>query len=264
VDNDPRAMIAALRNSHERLASLIEAISEDQLTGRSYCRDWTVAQVLSHLGSGAEIALLMLEATLAGQPVDRDAMGPIWDSWNGKTPQQQAADCLPADDTHIKRLEGLSDAELAGISADFFGMMTLDAAGLVRMRLSEHAVHTWDVAEALDAAAEVAPDAVELLLPHLPMIAGWTGKSEEGPFRLRLRATGPEADFLLDVADKVTLGAWPGEGPAGATADGQVQLPAEALVRLVYGRLDPAHTPPVEVSGDPGLLDRARAVFPGL
>jgi len=263
VDNDARRYIAALRNSHERLASLTAAMSGDQLTGRSYCRDWTVAQVLSHLGSGAEIAMLMLEATLAGEPMDRDAMGPIWDTWNAKTPQQQAADCLPADEAQIKRLEGLSDAELDGISADFFGRK-LDAAGLVRMRLSEHAVHTWDVAVALDDAAEVAPDAVELLMAQLPMIAGFTGKTDGGPFRLRLRGTEPEADFLLEVADKVSLGAWPGEGPAGATADGQIQLPAEALLRLVYGRLDPRHTPPVEISGDPGLLDRARAVFPGM
>ena len=36
MDNDPHTYIAALRNSHERLASLIEATSEDQLTGRSY------------------------------------------------------------------------------------------------------------------------------------------------------------------------------------------------------------------------------------
>src|SRR5579863_7405266 len=166
-------------------------MSGDQLTGRSYCRDWTVAQVLSHLGSGAEIAMLMLEATLAGEPLDRDAMGPIWDTWNAKTPQQQAADCLPADEAQIKRLEGLSDAELDGISADFFGMK-LDAAGLVRMRLSEHAVHTWD-------AAEVSPDAVELLMAQLPMVAGWTGKPDGEPFRLRLRGTEPEADFLLEV-----------------------------------------------------------------
>ena len=63
---------------------------------------------------------------------------------------------------------------------------------------------------------------------------------------------------------QVTLEPWPGEGPAGATADGQVQMPAEALLRLVYGRLDPDHTPPVEISGDPALLDRARAALPGL
>jgi len=80
VDNDPHAYIATLRNSHERLAALVGAMSEEQLTGQSYDRDWTVAQVLSHLGSGAEIALLMLEATLAGQPMDRDAMAPIWDT----------------------------------------------------------------------------------------------------------------------------------------------------------------------------------------
>src|SRR6516164_704666 len=193
-------------------------MSEEQLTGQSACRDWTVAQVLSHLGSGAEIALLMLEATLAGQPMDRDVVAPIWDTWNAKTPQQQAADCLPSDEAHIKRLEGLTDAELDGISADFFGMK----------------------------------------------LDGWTGKADGGPFRLRLRGTDPEADFVLEVADKVTLGAWPGEGPAGAAADGQVQMPSEALLRLVYGRLDPGHAPPVEMSGDPGLLDRARAALPGL
>jgi uncharacterized protein (TIGR03083 family) len=263
VDNEPHAYIAALRNSHERLASLVEAMSEEQLTGQSYDRDWTVAQVLSHLGSGAEIALLMLEATLAGPPMDRELMAAIWDTWNAKSPQQQAADCLPSDEAHVKRLEGLTDAELDGISADFFGMK-LDAAGLVRMRLSEHAVHTWDVAVSLDPAAEVAPDAVDLLMVQLPMLAGWTGKADGGPFRLRLRGTEPGADFVLEVADKVTLGAWPGEGAAGATADGQVQMPAEALLRLVYGRLDPGHTPPVEISGDPGLLDRARAALPGL
>jgi uncharacterized protein (TIGR03083 family) len=263
VDNDSRVLIAALRNSHERLAALVGAMSEEQLTGRSYCRDWSVAQVLSHLGSGAEIALLTLEAAVAGRPVDPGASAPIWDAWNAKAPRQQAADCLPADDAHITRFEGLTDAELDRISLDLFGM-TLDAAGLARMRLSEHAVHTWDVAVALDAAAEVAPGAVELLLAHLPMIAGWTGRPDGGPFRLRLRGTEPEADFLLEVADKVILGPWPGTGPAGATADGQIQLPAEALLRLVYGRLDPAHTPTVEESGEPGLLDRARAVFPGL
>ena len=134
MDNDPHAYIAALRNSHERLASLIEAMSEEQLTGQSYDRDWTVSQVLSHLGSGAEIALLMLEASLAGQPMDRAVMAPIWDVWNAKTPQQHAADCLPADEAHIKRLEGLTDAELDGISADFFGMK-LDAAGLAAQAL---------------------------------------------------------------------------------------------------------------------------------
>ena len=43
-------------------------------------------------------------------------------------------------------------------------------------------------------------------------------------------------------------------------ADAELVLPAEAFVRLVYGRLDPGHTPPVEGDAD---LDELRAVFPG-
>jgi len=264
VDNEPRALIAALRHSHERLASLVGAMTGDQLTSQSYCDDWSVAQVLSHLGSGAEIAMLGLTAGLDGTPPDRDAIEPIWAAWNAKTPQQQAADCLVVDDTHITRLEGLTDAELAGISVNLFGM-DLDAAALIRMRLSEHALHTWDVAVTLDPAAEVAPDAVELVLVNLPMAAAWTGRPDGKPFRVRVRCTAPAGDYVLDVGEKVALSPWPAGGPAAAAAESQIQLPAEALLRLVAGRLDPTHTPAVEVVGDdPGILDRVRAVFPGM
>ncbi len=39
-------------------------------------------------------------------------------------------------------------------------------------------------------------------------------------------------------------------------------MPAEALLRLSYGRLDPEHTP-ADVAADPADLDRLRKVFPG-
>jgi uncharacterized protein (TIGR03083 family) len=260
VEPTAQTLIAALRNSHERLASLVHAISEDFLASRSYCTDWSVAQVLSHLGSGAEISLMMLESALNGEPMDREAFPPVWDRWNAKTPAQQAADCLVADEAHISRLEGLTQAELDGISVDFFGM-TLDAAGVVGMRLSEHAVHTWDVASSIDPDAVLAPDAVVLLTGRVSWLAERTGRPGGQPFRVRLRGSGPEIDLLLDVADKVTLAPWPAEG--AAPVSGEIHLPAEALIRLFYGRLDPAHTPPAEITGDPAVLDQARAVFPG-
>ena len=91
VDNDPRALIAALRNSHERLAALAAAVTDAQLTGPSYDKDWTVAQVFSHLGSGAEIALpasrassaqprawVASAAASAAQPQDRVIPAPPW------------------------------------------------------------------------------------------------------------------------------------------------------------------------------------------
>ena len=128
MDNDPRPLITALRNSHERLASLAGVLTGEQITSPSYCQDWPIAQVMSHLGSGAEISLMTLEAALGGQSVDRDAFGPIWERWNAKSPEEQAADCLPADEAHIARLEGLSDAELGGISVDLFGRKQFQAA----------------------------------------------------------------------------------------------------------------------------------------
>jgi len=260
VEPSPQVLIAALRHSHERLASLVRAMDKDFLTSRSYCTDWNVAQVLSHLGSGAEIALLMLESALSGEPLDRSVFAPVWDTWNAKTPAQQAADCLPADEAHIGRLEGLTDAELDGISVDFIGLK-LDAAGVVRLRLSEHAVHTWDVAVTIDPEAVVAPDAVALLTDQLPWLAERTGRPGDQPLRVRLSGTSPDLDLLLEVTDKVTVAPWTAEG--AGPVDGEIRMPTEGLLRLFYGRLDAGRTPRATVTGAPVLLDQVRAVFPG-
>jgi MDMPI C-terminal domain len=42
----------------------------------------------------------------------------------------------------------------------------------------------------------------------------------------------------------------------------EVTMPAEALVRLAYGRLDPAHTP-ASVTGSESDLATLRSIFPG-
>src|SRR5207253_1644462 len=85
------------RHSHDRLRASVEPLGPDQLTQRSYPSEWTIAQVLSHLGSQAEIFGLMLEAGLAGrEPPGREEFPPIWDKWNAKDPQAQAADVLVA------------------------------------------------------------------------------------------------------------------------------------------------------------------------
>lgn len=263
MSTDPRTWIAALRGSHDRLAALAGPLTASELAGPSYAEDWTIAQVLSHLGSGAEIAQLSLAAALGGPPVDRAALPAIWAAWDGKDPGRQAADCLSADEAHVSRLEGLSDAELSAVKLEVFGI-TLDAAGLVWMRLGEHAAHTWDVAVALDPAAAVSADAAALLAPKLERVARWAARPTGRPFAVRLRATDADADFLLDAGEEaVSLGPWPGGSPAAAPAPGEIALPAEALVRLVYGRLDPASAPAaVQVFGGADL-GQARAVFPG-
>ena len=49
--------------------------------------------------------------------------------------------------------------------------------------------------------------------------------------------------------------------PSDLVAAPDLELPSEAFIRLVYGRLDPAHTP--AVTGSPTLLDELRTAFPG-
>jgi uncharacterized protein (TIGR03083 family) len=254
---DPRTLTGMLRNSHERLAGLVRPLTPEQLRAQSYDKDWTVAQVLSHLGSGAEIGLLTLDAALTeGGQLDRDAFPPIWEAWNGKSPDAQAADSLAWDERQVSRLEQFTDEELAAMQLEFFGRQ-LDAAGLVRMRLGEHAVHTWDVAVTFDPAAAVAPDAVPELFEHIGQLLGFVAKPAGDQFRVRVRTTDPELDYLLTVADPVTLSDW----QPGTEVDGEVRLPAEAFLRLLYGRLDPEHTPAHSAEGID--LDRLRAVFPG-
>ena len=272
MESNVRVWIATLRQSHERLLGLAGPLSPEQVAGPSYCTDWTIAQVLSHLGSGAEIATtLMLPAALGQtEPPGREAYQPIWDRWNAMSPDEQAAAGLMSDAQYVQALDGLSDDELASISYQFFSM-TLDAVGVVRLRLGEHALHTWDIAVALDPEAEVSADAVSLLIDNVPaFLAPRLGKPQDPPFRARIRTTGPARDYLLSAtADGVSMSDWPGAAEADAgdanTAGAEIAditMPAATLLRLSYGRLDADHTPPAVVA-KPGDLDRLRAIFPG-
>jgi uncharacterized protein (TIGR03083 family) len=264
VSDDPRTWIATLRESHDRLAGLVQPMTPDQVRAQSYDRDWSNAQVLSHLGSGAEIALLLLPGALGtGEPAGQDVFQPVWDVWNAKTPDAQAADAIESDDRHIATLEGLTDAELAAAKLDFFGRQ-LDAVGIIRLRLGEHVVHTWDVAVMQDPDATVQADAVGLLIDNVPQfLAPRTGKPLPEPFAVRITTTDPARDYLLTSGESVSVADWPGDlSEADADAVPHVTMRAEALLRLAYGRLDPEHTP-ASVSGDQDTLDKLRAIFPG-
>jgi uncharacterized protein (TIGR03083 family) len=263
MDANPHAWIAALRGSQQRLASLAGSLSPEQLRGPSYCTDWTIAQVLSHIGSQAEIAQLSLAAALTGQePPGPDDFKPIWAVWNARDPGEQAAQCLIEDAEHVRQLEHLTDDQLDGIHLQMLGM-EFDAVGLVWLRLGEHALHSWDVAVTLDPDARIDPGAVALLIDRVQQVAAWAGKPPGEPLRARIQSTDPGREFLLDVGESVSL--TPAEGaPAADDGTPRIRMSAEALLRLVYGRLDPAHSPPVDELAGHIDLDLLRRTFPGL
>ena len=108
MEPSPAPWISALRHSHDRLRASVEPLGLADLEQRSYASEWSIAQVLSHLGSQAEIFGLFLDAGLTGQePPGREEFMPIWDSWNGKDPQAQASDALRADQATLERFESL-------------------------------------------------------------------------------------------------------------------------------------------------------------
>jgi uncharacterized protein (TIGR03083 family) len=253
------ALLAALNASHDRLAAALGNLSLDEATIQSYDDEWSVAQVASHLGSGAEIFRLHIAAGAHGEPAaENDVYVPIWDAWNSREPLDQVRDAVAADAALLGDVDALSADERQRWHLELFGM-SLDLAGVLAMRLNELALHTWDVVVTFDPAATVPEDATTYVLDALPMVAGWAGKPSEQQVSVEVRTTSPERAFHLDI------------GPGGVTLSPSLDdtsapaltLPAESFVRLVYGRLDPDHTPS-SVTAEGIDLDLLRTVFPGL
>ena len=186
----------------------------------------------------------------------REQFGPIWAEWNVKSPEAQASDALASDGAFVEKISSLDPALRDALHLSMFGM-DLDFVGLMRMRLGEHAIHVWDVAVSVDPAAAVAEDAILPVMEQITQLFQFVAKPAGDSFRVRLRTTEPDGDYLLDVGESVTLSGW----ADGSAVDGEITLPAEALLRLFYGRLDPEHTPQYSAEGIE--LDRLRAVFPG-
>jgi uncharacterized protein (TIGR03083 family) len=240
-------VIEALAASAHQLADLVVPLTPDQLRQSAYPSEWTIADVLSHLGSGGVMTLRRLNG-------EEFEMQPIWDEWNAKTPDRQAADALDADQGVLARLGSLTPDDRA--RRFLLGPLDLDLVSALRLRLSEHVQHTWDVAVTLDPTATISPAAAELLIDSLGMMAGFAGRPTGVERTISVATTAPTRRFELVLRpDAVALSS----SDMAGTPD--LELPAEALIRLVGGRLDPDHTPAVT---DPDAsLDELRRVFTG-
>jgi uncharacterized protein (TIGR03083 family) len=252
--------LEVLSASIDRLATLVHSLTPQQLRQQAYPSEWTVADVLSHLGSGAEITRGRLDGDVDMQSV--------WDAWNAKDPDAQAADALEADAALRLRLAALTPEEREQLRFAM-GPMELDLPTFLGMRISEHALHTWDVAVTFDDTATVPPDAAGLIVDNLAMMAPFAGKPTGADRRFAVHTVGPTRQFEIVLRpDGVTLTPGvpgvPGDPghpghPKGAP---DLELSADGLIRLVYGRLDPDHTPTVR--GSEADLDELRRAFPGV
>jgi uncharacterized protein (TIGR03083 family) len=248
--------ITALRSEHDKLADLVRGLTDDQLAATSGAAEWTVAQVLSHFGSGAEIGRAPI-ARAAGETVTAEDNQTIWARWDASAPRAQAEGFLDYNGRWLDTVEALTPEQRSSLTVDLgFLPEPVPLVTALGMRLNEVANHSWDVRVAFDAHAGVDADSaavlVELLTGPVSFMLGFLAKPAElaGPVSLAVPGGGLVIDDAVTVVDHL-------ESPS-ATFNG----PPEAFVRLISGRLKAPYDNGVTVDGSI-TLDDLRRVFPG-
>src|SRR5829696_5581374 len=224
--------------------------------------DWSIAQVASHLGSQAETFLLTLDPGLHGTAAPGlEQFQPIWDRWNAKHQDDQVHDALTSDQAFLDAVDDLTDTQRRIWVLQMMGAEQ-NLSGLLRMRLLEHILHTWDIDVALDTTATLPADAAALLIDQLPMIVRYTARPT-APMQLRVETVEPERTMRLsldpdgsqlETTPTVQAEPDPRQTDIPRQTPTVLRLPTEAFVKLVYGRLDADHTP-TTVEAEPALLD---------
>jgi uncharacterized protein (TIGR03083 family) len=254
--------IQALRSAHDDLTALVRGLGSDDLARPSGASEWDVSQVLSHLGSGAEINLAALDGSLAGTGApDGDFNKTVWARWDAMSREERAENYVTANETLVRRYEGIDAPTRESLRVDLgFLPVPVDLAFASGLRLNEVTHHVWDVKAAFDPAATLAPEATPLLFDQVARLMGFLGRADEldgRPLTIAVRTTSPDRSFGVRVDEQVTLVDTPAEPDAELTA------PAEWWLRLTVGRHAPAYTPDgVRLTG-PITLDDLRRVFPG-
>ena len=253
--------IAALRTEHDTTVATVRDLTDDQLTGPSGASEWTVASVLSHLGSGSVISLAGLQTALGTAEAPQEGFNQsVWDRWDAMSPTEQRDGYLEHGEVLIAAFEALDEQQRASLQLRVgFLPFPLSVASFGGMRLHETAQHGWDVRVAFDPAAglvlESADALAELFSTELSFLTGFLGKPDliSGPVLLDIADSG----YGLSIAESVAFVS-PVEAPT-ATFNG----PLEASIRLIGGRLGSKYTPAdLTVTGNV-TLDELRAAFPG-
>jgi uncharacterized protein (TIGR03083 family) len=249
------ARLDALRASVERLERLVAALPEADLVAPAYPTEWTVADVLSHIGSSSVIWQRRVDDNLADRATPDDVQTAVWAEWDAKPPRSKVDDGIAADRRFFDRLASLTTDERTRVRVTM-GPIAFGFDDMVATRLNEHVLHTWDVEVAGDAGAVLPSDAVEQIIDNLALIARYTGRPTGASCTIVVRTVGPARVFSITLAPEAV------DFRATEDTDGRhVDLPAEAFVRLVYGRFDP---PEDRVVSDDGAVDELRRAFPGL
>ncbi|MFI5266294.1 MAG: maleylpyruvate isomerase family mycothiol-dependent enzyme [Chloroflexota bacterium] len=218
----------------DRLNAYLRQLDAGGWEEQSYCADWLVFQVVSHVGSGSRIGKLRLDAWVNGAPaLTREATQAVWDLFDSLGSQTMLHEYLKAVGEYLTAERSIPDE--AGLTEvdGFKGKQPLYVYQVAR--LWEMTCHSWDVYVARDRSAQFCPEAVTVLaaLMHtlnLPMDMHRAAAFRDVSVQFNLEGT-PHT-YLLDVSgDRPRLLAGADDGAALV-----IEGPAEEVIRLLSGR----------------------------
>src|SRR4051794_25174680 len=128
--------VEALRYSVTRLRDIVGTLPDGDLDRSAYPRDWTIADVLSHLGSGAVIHQRRLDDVVGGRVTPDDYAPSVWDEWNAKSPTTKRDDALAADAALLARINDVTQEERDRFVLAM-GPLNLDFDGFIGLRVNE-------------------------------------------------------------------------------------------------------------------------------
>jgi len=218
------------RREMDRLSAHLAQLDDQGWLEQSYCAEWRVYQVVSHLASGARLLLGSLAQWFdGGPPVSQEHRQRIWAHFDALTPDQMHGEFRAALQDYYARLDALpSDAGLTEVET-FLG--TRPVQDMLTLRLHEVVLHTWDVLVARDRAARIPADAVELLRPVQLQLRSLRTPALLAGKRVRLRTPDGPWQGLLAFRGAQPLVS----EDRAAEADLAVEAPGEELCRLLGG-----------------------------
>jgi len=255
-------VIAQLVESHERLARVLDQVGKEGLESPSACSDWTIGRTVAHIGSGAEIAQAGLAIGLAGgtSPVENAAMQAVWSAYDALDDSTATDRAMIANQSLLDAFAALSPTELRDVRVPFF-TGPVPVSMFASFRLSEHAVHVWDVEVMNDPGAVLDPAAATTIFGSVvSALIGRLATVSALPVELlEVVVDNPERHLGLSLADPVGVADW----STDSSTEAVLTTTMDAFVRLVYGRLSPEHTPGSTSIVGPVSLDELRAMFKG-
>ena len=225
----------ALRRQGDRLDEILTGLEAPRWGEPSLCPGWSVADVVLHLAQTEEAVVAALEARPAPIPVgEASTIDEVMEQWvrseRGRPPAAVHERWKIA---HGKALVALAAADPT--VAVTWAAAPLRPATLATTRLSEHWIHTLDVAEALGIDNPDSDDLRHIAwLAHRSLPYAFTSAGRGDPPSVRLELGSPVGDtWVLGPED----------------ADCVVRGPAGVFCRVAARRLRPADAHGLEARG---------------